>query len=199
MQQTHPTARLPVDLYAIELRDHLVRILCARHGNRAMAEDVAGAETLRFLERPERTLEKYPSPLAYASARATHGRSDHLRRERVQRCEGSRLIRNSDGTYATGNKVLTADALIDGDDSMWERIADERSLHDDALAERLDNADAARRALANLPADQQTLVVNVVSIGHTVTESARHADMARETAQRKLRRALDTMRDELAA
>jgi len=194
-QPTDLPNRHDVDKFAVELQRHLLRLLCQRYRDRDTAEEVASRETLRFLENPAKAMAQYTSGRAYATARANHGRSDYFRTNRVQRAEGARLRKLADDSVDTSRFSTSGDATFEpAGASLWDLMADPASLDDDRWADRLTTEGAAASALAGLPADQQYLALRVLGHGDTVVEAARRLGVARETGQRKLRRALDAMR-----
>ena len=193
-QPTNPD-RQAVDEFAVDLQRHLLRLLNQRYRNRDLAEEVASRETLRFLENPTPTMAKYATGKAYAGVRANHGRSDYFRSNRVQRCEGARLPMAADGTVDTERFNTSGDATNPSTGrSFWESMADLTSMDDDRWADRMTAEAAVATALTGLPADQQYLAVHVLGHDETVVHAAHHLGVARETGQRKLRRAFDAMR-----
>ena len=193
-QPTNPN-RQDVDEFAVELQRHLLRLLSQRYRDRDTADEVASRETLRFLENPAPTMAKYETGKAYAGARANHGRSDYLRAHRVQRAEGARVPVDADGNVDSGRFSTSGDAVRESTGtSLWNSMADPDSVDDDRWADRMEAERAAATALAGLPADQQYLAVRVLGYGDTVVKVARDLGVARETGQRKLRRAVDAMR-----
>ena len=178
--------------YAAELHRRMTAILLARHRDPEVAHDVASHETVAFLQRSAAIMQRYPSPASYAAARAAHGRSDHLRRERVQRSEGARLVVGPNETIRSGRQALSGDRVDpETGSTLWETHIERDPI---SPYNAVDEHSACQQLTNVLTEVQHHIVERVVLGGETVRAVAADLGIARETAQRKLRQALDVMR-----
>lgn len=189
------TPTLPADRpacaagYAAALRRHAVRLLGARHRELSLmdVDDVAQDVVVTFLRDATSVMERYPSPLAYASASVSDRLEDWRRRERAQRSEGARLAEDADGRSFVKRRseqldVVDLDRNLGGADEASRVVA---RLHTDELLASLDEREAA--------------LVRAVDIeGRTVTESSVVLGLTRSYASRLHSVALGRLRDDLA-
>ena len=164
-----------------------------RHqADRDTADDIAQDMAVAFLRNPAETMERYPSPYVYVRASVGSRVVDHHRRERTQRCEGSR------SRYADGTRVTVAFSLdqgLQGFDSyepgwMIDRQVDvEREVVEAVTFEQM----------ANVAAGDDFAMVFLVDVsGWSVGAVASKYGIRRETASRRLARARRALRAAVA-
>lgn len=210
MNETHPAPTptalpvlpaLTVEAYLEAVQRTIVRVL-ARLGARAAAaaDDVAQEVVVALLARTGRlalVMERYPDPVVYARARASHAFTQWERAVRADRGEGARLVVRADGSLRVARTVIAGDAPLPGGDGQhWDLVAAQPDTTDD-LVDLLAAWPKAVEFIATLDPSDREIVVLVLGFGYQVTEVAARLGIARETAARRLsriRRRLDVLR-----
>jgi len=184
-----------LEWYCLELSRQVLRRLTKR----ADADDVAQRVVERLLQDPERLMAEYPSPAQYAAAATAHTAIGEDRRNRGQRCEGTRLRVLDDRTVQARRQWISGDALgPDGEPGAFERHADDSELLDERVARQLDASLLAGHAVAGLSDDDRRALHLVHVLGHTVKEVAELMGVRRETMSRRMGRILHTVHQNLA-
>lgn len=120
---------------------------------------------------------RYPNPVALADALWASAPGQHRRTERIQRCAGSRFVRDDTGRVVVGREVVALQPDLDpvADVSGW-----------DVSAERVEDAMALAESLSSLPVRTRRLLWLVRVEGYTVTAAAALLGWSRAHASRVL-------------
>lgn len=143
--------------------------------------DIVDSEAVRVLERIDVVMSHW-TPARYAAVRASGGRAtiDHARREAAQRGEGARherTVTQLDAPRFDDDPTTIAESITDGVEPSGTIV----------------DRDLLQRALLGISADERRLVGLVHLVGLSVTEAANEIGIARETASRRLGRALGAL------
>lgn len=171
------------DAWVAELFRLLCRNLVADHGP-MVAQEIASAEVVRVLEQWETIITTW-TPERYARQRVNGRRAfvDHWRREGAQRGEGARHQRKVLATAAAGRVEQDSDGQQVR--PLEEYLADPTDQY--AHAGTASRIELALRALS----PEHREIVELVELrGLEVTEAAAIIGIRRETASRRLSRAL---------
>jgi len=186
------------DTYADQLFRATVRLLEKRQPRRTAADrdDIAQRVVEGFLVRAADILARYPDPAVYAGVRYRHASIGFDRDTRVQRCEGSELVRHADGTCSARRTTVSGNTPVGDDDSSTE-LFDLLPTPVPGIAELLESIAATATVDALLapltPLQQQGLRL-VHGLGYTVTEAAAELGCSREHLSRQIKRAVSRIR-----
>jgi RNA polymerase sigma factor (sigma-70 family) len=171
--------------YCTALHDRVVAI-SRRTRSEHNARDIAQNVVEQFLRSAEVLMAKYPDPTLYAAVRTGHAGSDFDSKERTQRCEGARLVRNAAGDTARGRTWESGDApLFDGEGRLFDTFAEEGDFVEaHAAAAEVDFI--LNICLAGLTAADRELLRRVDGEGYTITQVAAEIGQRRETVNRRL-------------
>jgi DNA-directed RNA polymerase specialized sigma24 family protein len=199
MSSTHPSLQSAIAIYAEALlREATRRASAKRRG--FDADDIASDIAVRFLTTPEVIMAKYPDPCDYARACVHHACIGHDRSQRVQRCEGLRLVDNADGTKSTARRWLSGDATIpESGDPVFSLVEDTIGSFEDRLVERVDAARQFSRCAAGLPAAHVREIMAIDGHEYSVNEVAAACGQRRETVSRRVSKTRKDMRHNGAA
>ncbi len=155
----------PVGAYCDVVRRTVVRLVKGSFGT-FDADDIAQRVVVKVLSDPERIMTRYPDPATFAYAAARRTGVDHLRREQVQRCEGSERRRTNLSLHAMSDHerdhVVTVSGGYDNTvDAALGRVAAEEIL---ALVD--DDLDRALLEQWALDGDRVTEIADDRGVSH---------------------------------
>jgi len=108
-----PRIDASISVWADEIQREVRRLASKKFFlNEMDADDVASDAVERFLERAEYHMITHQSAVAYARATFKNGCHNWQRRERVQRCQGSDLQHDDDGTVRPARMWVSLDAPV---------------------------------------------------------------------------------------
>ena len=157
------------------------------------ADDISQAEFERVEKALPALADSYPNPEMYASLRFTPAVSDHFRRERVQRGEGSRAFIDEEGIVRNGRTVVSGDSAhpwLEDDVTLFDTLPPvERDW-----ADVLDARAAVARALSCVSPEDAEIVYLSLALEYSDGEIADHLGYARETINRRKKKAVNRIR-----
>lgn len=186
MSSTHQSLESAIARYAeVLLREATRRATFKRRG--LDADDIASDIAVKFLKAPEVIMATYPDPAVYARVALQHACVAHDRAQRVQRCEGVRLITKADGVTSTGRSWISGNALItDTDSEVFDLAPDTGGSFEDHLVEGIDATLEFWRRAEGLPPERVREVLDIDGHGYEVAEVAARCGQRRETVSRRV-------------
>jgi len=164
----------PVGVYCDIVRRTVVRLVKGSFGT-FDADDIAQRVVVKVLSDPERVMTRYPDPATFAYAAARRTGVDHLRREQVQRCEGSER----------GRTNLSLHAMSDHERDQVVTVAGGYDSTVDAALGRV----AAEEILALIDEDLDRALLEQWALdGDRVTEIAGDRGVSHPTVSKRLAR-----------
>ena len=162
------------------------------------AFDIASDIAYKFLATPEALMARYPDPMQFVRAAFRNACVAHDRKQRVQRCEGLRLIEHGDGRKSPARQWISGSATIgEGDDEVFAWSTVGGGSFEDTLVDRIDAHMEFERGTAGMPADQVREVLAVDGQGYEVNEIAVLCGQRRETVSRRVNRNRNRLRQNL--
>lgn len=194
MTSTNPALDSTITRYAESVhREATRRAIAMRHGRDA--DDIAGDIALKFLQAAEFIMASFPDPHDYVRACIRNAGVAHDRAQRVQRCEGVRLVDNSDGTKSAGRRWVSGNATIgESDDELFGLVQDFDGAFEDRLIDRIDAHREFRRCVGDIPHDLVAEVMQVDGYQYGVNEVAARCGKRRETVSRRVNTTRQRMR-----
>lgn len=199
--RTVRTTEALVEDWVISVYREVIRVVSRRPGHEP--EEIAGEVADELYAKGAAGLAAHvaanPDPEKWARQRANHARIQHDRDERVQRCQGTRLVRLADGTLRPQRSIVWGNAPVHGDDGaeLGERF-DTLALHQDSfeqgLVDGLDAHDRVCRYAKGVGARELEELFLIHADGYSVTEVADRRGQQRETLSRRTSAARRTMR-----
>lgn len=177
---------LTPDQYFAIVQQQVVRLLAARPFE---ADDVAQNVVVRYWERRQEVMRRYPDPVRFARVSARHGLISWDRTNRSQRCQGSRLRQWSDGSSTPAREWVSGNQTLPfGDGELFDLVADTAGSFDQIVVDGLWLAEVRDQAYEGL-SDFDIEAFELVEVGgYQVTEVAHQYGVARETMARRLGR-----------
>jgi DNA-directed RNA polymerase specialized sigma24 family protein len=169
------------------------------------ADDAVQRCAVKLMINLAKLRDRHPTARDAADALWASGPADHLRAERVQRCQGARLKEITDTTNqesgSRDERVVGRPVLpLDSPDAVRSLLkADKRKLVGTAEFERIENLAVLDGILDPLPSRVRRLLWLVYAVGHTVTGAASIESCSREHASRLLADVTAQMRSSSAA
>lgn len=174
-------SRWTVDAYCEAFGAEVFRLAKGMLKCNDRAGDVLGLVNLKFSQRVDFYLERYPNPVVFANAVTRRTVVDYLRRDNVQRGAGVRGKR----------RVVSGDATIgDSDLTLFDVEPDRFSLFENDLVGRLDAAYKAAEIRVGIPVEEWDAMSYTVGQGYNDAEAGEILGVARETVNRRKRRGL---------
>lgn len=201
--RTTATAQARLDDWVLSAYREVIRVLGRRPRLGREPQEIAGevADELygKGSEGLARHIAAHPDPEKWARQRAHHACIQHDRDERVQRCQGTRLVRNDDGTMQPQRTLVWGNAPVHGDDgaSLGERFDTLGLGHDsfeDHLVDTLDAHQRLRQYTTGLGRREVAEIVRIDGFGEGVGEVADACGQQRETVSRRVNATRRTIR-----
>jgi len=193
--RTTATVQARLDDWVLSAYREIIRVLGRRPRMGREPQEIAGEVADELYGKGTEGLTQHvaanPDPEKWARQRAHHACIQHDRDERVQRCQGTRLVRHDDGTLQPQRSIVWGNAPVHGDDGadLGERF-DTLALGHDSFEDRLvDTIDAHHRLRQYTSGIGQRELVEVFRIdglGDGIIEVAGDCGQQRETVSRRV-------------
>lgn len=157
------------------------------------ADDIVQAELERVKRRLDIVPARYPNPELYARVRFTAAVSDHFRREKRQRGQGTRAFINTQGQVENGREVISGDASIPclgSEVPLWDTLA----APDGDSAADLESRAMAEDLLKRVSRQDAAILYLSLGLEYSDAEIADRLGCARETVNRRKQRAVRRIR-----
>lgn len=188
-----------IDAYVVAVFREVMRVAAiVRRG--FDADDIAATVAEEVLNEPEVIMARYPDPAQFARRRTRHAGISFDRTQRVQRAEGVRLYRDTNGQLHPGRRWASGNATVaDGTAELFSFAGDPNSPFEAATDERLFATSLLQRCCRGLSPAEIREVWLVDGCGYTVQEVASMRGQRRETLSRRLNHTRRHIRQNRAA
>ena len=179
----------------------IIRLVTARAGYEEL--EIAGEVALELYSRGDEALAALvaanPDPLKWARQRVRHACIQHDRDERVQRCQGSRLVRTTDDTMRPQRSIVWGNAPVRGKEGealgeQFDTLRLGTASFEDDLVDHLDAADTVRSCTRGIGRRELAEVLRVDGDGDGVADVATSCGQQRETVSRRVNATRATIR-----